>query len=108
MIIIFVGVMFAYNLCAGLLRAIGNSVMPLVFLLISSVLNVGLDLLFITQFNMGIQGAAIATVIAQGVSAILCFYYIYKNVLFCFLTKSILKLAGNYIKNWQGKVFRWD
>ena len=44
---------------------IGNSVMPLVFLLISSVLNVGLDLLFITQFNMGIQGAAIATVIAQ-------------------------------------------
>ena len=76
MITIFVGVMFAYNLCAGLLRAIGNSVMPLVFLLISSVLNVGLDLLFITQFNMGIQGAAIATVIAQGVSAILCFYYI--------------------------------
>lgn len=108
MITIFVGVMFAYNLCGWLLRAIGNSVMPLVFLLISSVLNVGLDLLFITQFNMGIQGAAIATVIAQGVSAILVFIIFIKNVLFCFLTKSILKLAGNYIKNWQGKVFRWD
>ena len=60
------------------LRAIGNSLMPLVFLLISSVLNVGLDLLFITQFDMGIQGAAVATVIAQGVSVILCLYYIYK------------------------------
>ena len=47
---IFVGVMFAYNLCAGLLRAIGNSVMPLVFLIISSIINVILDLLFITQF----------------------------------------------------------
>ncbi len=78
-ITIFVGVMFAYNLCAGLLRAIGNSLMPLVFLLISSVLNVGLDLLFITQFDMGIQGAAVATVIAQGVSVILCLYYIYKK-----------------------------
>ena len=62
MITIFVGVMFAYNLCAGLLRAIGNSVMPLVFLLISSVLNVGLDLLFITQFNMGIQGLMMSIV----------------------------------------------
>ena len=108
MITIFVGVMFAYNLCAGLLRAIGNSVMPLVFLLISSVLNVGLDLLFITQFNMGIQGAAIATVIAQEFRQFFVFIIFIKNVLFCFLTKSILKLAGNYIKNWQGKVFRWD
>ena len=50
MITIFVGVMFAYNLCAGLLRAIGNSVMPLVFLLISSVLNVGLD--FIIYYSI--------------------------------------------------------
>ena len=46
-------VMFAYNLCAGLLRAIGNSVMPLVFLLISSGLNVVLDLLFIARLGMG-------------------------------------------------------
>ena len=54
--------MFAYNLCAGLMRAIGNSVMPLVFLVVSSVLNIILDLVFITQLNMGVQGAAVATV----------------------------------------------
>ncbi|MBU5315704.1 MATE family efflux transporter [Clostridium bornimense] len=76
---IFVGVMFLYNLCAGVLRAIGNSIMPLVFLIVSSVLNIGLDILFITKFNMGIKGAAIATVIAQGISAIFCIIYIYKK-----------------------------
>ena len=59
-------VMFAYNLCAGLLRAIGNSFMPLVFLLLSSGLNILLDLLFIARMGMGVQGAAVATVISQG------------------------------------------
>ena len=54
-------VMFLYNLCAGLLRAIGNSVMPLVFLLISSALNVGLDLWFIAGVGMCVRGAAVAT-----------------------------------------------
>ena len=68
-------VMFMYNLCAGLLRAIGNSVMPLVFLLISSVLNVGLDLLFIMVFRWGVAGAAIATVAAQLISTVACFIY---------------------------------
>ena len=62
MITLFVGVMFAYNLCAGLLRAIGNSFMPLIFLIISSLLNIVLDILFITKFNMGIKGAAVATI----------------------------------------------
>lgn len=74
-----VGVMFAYNLAAGLLRAIGNSIMPLVFLMISSVLNIILDVCLITVFNMGIFGAAVATVIAQGISAVLCIIYIYKK-----------------------------
>lgn len=73
----FVGVMFLYNLCAGVLRAIGNSIMPLVFLIISSILNIVLDIVFITKLNMGIEGAAIATVIVQGVSAVLCIIYIY-------------------------------
>ena len=59
-IVLFIIVMFAYNLCAGLMRAIGNSVMPLVFLVVSSVLNIILDLVFITQLNMGVQGAAVA------------------------------------------------
>ncbi|MBE6051043.1 MAG: MATE family efflux transporter [Clostridium sp.] len=76
---LFVGIMFAYNLGAGLLRAIGNSFMPLVFLIISSALNIFMDILFITRFNSGIKGAAVATVIAQGISAILCIIYIYKK-----------------------------
>ena len=78
-IVLFIIVMFAYNLCAGLMRAIGNSVMPLVFLIISSMLNIILDLLFITQFDMGVAGAAIATVISQGISVILCLIYIMKK-----------------------------
>ena len=73
-------VMFAYNLCAGLLRAIGNSVMPLVFLLISSGLNVALDLLFIARMGMGVQGAAVATVLAQGVSVVFCVLYVWFRV----------------------------
>ena len=78
-ITIFIGVMFAYNLCAGLLRAIGNSMMPLVFLILSSLLNIALDFYFITQLSMGVQGAAVATVIAQGVSVLACLVYIWKK-----------------------------
>ena len=74
-----VGVMFLYNFCAGALRAIGNSMMPLVFLIISSVINIVLDIVLIANFGMGIRGAAIATVISQGVSGILCIIYIYKK-----------------------------
>lgn len=78
LITLFIGVMFAYNLLAGLLRAIGNSMVPLIFLILSSVLNIILDLYFITGLHMGIRGAAAATVIAQGISAILCAMYIAK------------------------------
>ena len=78
-LIAFAVVLFAYNLCAGLLRAIGNSVMPLLFLIVSSVLNIALDILFITQFGMGVRGAAAATVVAQGISAVLCIVYIFKK-----------------------------
>lgn len=76
-IVLFIIVMFAYNLCSGLMRAIGNSVMPLIFLMVSALLNVFLDIFFITSLNMGIKGAAIATVISQGVSVILCIIYIF-------------------------------
>jgi putative MATE family efflux protein len=78
-LIIFTIVLFTYNLCAGLLRAVGNSTMPLLFLVISSVLNIVLDILFITSFNMGVRGAAVATVTAQGISAVLCIVYIIKK-----------------------------
>lgn len=75
---LFIIVMFAYNLCAGLMRAIGNSIMPLVCLFVSSILNIFLDIVFIAQFHMGVMGTAIATVLAQGISVILCIVYIVK------------------------------
>jgi len=77
--IIFVGIgfTFIYNFISSILRSIGNSMMPLVFLAIASVLNIILDIVFILPFNMGVGGAAIATVIAQGVSAISIMIYFY-------------------------------
>ena len=88
-------VMFAYNLCAGLLRAIGNSVMPMVFLLISSGLNVALDLLFIAKLGMGVQGAAVATVISQGVSVVLCIFYVFAKVKILLPEKQHFKVGSH-------------
>lgn len=68
--------MMAYNLTASILRALGDSRTPLYFLIISSILNIVLDLLFILKFNMGVAGAGLATVLSQGTSAILCVIYI--------------------------------
>ncbi|MDE7297254.1 MAG: MATE family efflux transporter [Lachnospiraceae bacterium] len=68
-----------YNVLACILRALGDSRTPLYFLMISSLLNIGLDLLFITQFGLGVRGAALATVLSQGVSGVLCFVYIKKK-----------------------------
>ncbi len=69
----------AYNGCAGFLRAMGNSRTPLYFLILSSLLNLALDALFVILLRTGIAGAALATVIAQTVSAALCGAYIFKN-----------------------------
>ena len=73
---IFVAVTAFYNLSGGILRAKGNSFIPLIMLFISSVLNIILDIIFIGYIHMGVKGAAIATVIAQFVSAVLCITYI--------------------------------
>ena len=67
--------MMMYNLLACICRALGDSRTPLYFLILSSVLNVVLALVFIMQFGWGVPGSAIALVIAQGVSALLCFCY---------------------------------
>lgn len=79
--IIFMGIgfTFIYNFIASILRSIGNSVMPLIFLAIAAVLNIVLDIVFILPWNMGVAGAAIATVISQGVSAVaIILYFFYK------------------------------
>ena len=79
--IIFAGfcAIMAYNIFAAVLRAIGDSKTPLYFLIISSVLNIGLDLVFVITFGMGVAGVACATVISQTVSALLCFIYMKKK-----------------------------
>ena len=75
-----VAAMVFYNLFSSFLRAIGNSKMPLVFLILSAVLNIILDLVFIINFHMGVGGAAWATNVSQGVSAVLCALYIFAKV----------------------------
>lgn len=69
----------AYNMFAGILRAFGNSRTSLYFLIVSSLLNIGLDLLFVAVFSMGVAGAALATVIAQAVSAAFCGVYVFRH-----------------------------
>lgn len=67
-----------YNVFTGILNALGDSKRPLYYLILSSALNVGLDLLFIGVFHFGVGSAAVATAISQGVSALLCFLYLRK------------------------------
>ncbi|WMC91793.1 MATE family efflux transporter [Kineothrix sp. MB12-C1] len=76
--IIFLGIpaTYLYNLLSGIIRAMGDSKTPLVFLTISSVLNIVLDLIFILVFGMGVAGAAIGTVVSQTVSGIMCLLFI--------------------------------
>lgn len=80
-VVIFIGIptVFLYNMLSGIIRALGDSRTPVIFLLISSVINICLDLVFIINFNMGVAGAALATCISQAISGILCFVYIVKK-----------------------------
>lgn len=75
--VIFSGIIFkvAYNIINSVHRSLGNTITPLYFLIISTILNIGLDFLFIAKFNMGVSGAALATIISEGISAISCFIY---------------------------------
>lgn len=77
-----------YNVCSGVLRAMGDTVTPLIFLVISSLVNIGLDYLFILKFHTGAEGAAYATVISQILSVLLCFLYIWYRY-------PVLHLSGN-------------
>ncbi len=78
--ILFVGIagMSFYNILCGILRGLGDSVSALIYLVIACVINIVLDLLFVAVFHMGVSGVAYATVIAQAVSAILCFFKLRK------------------------------
>ena len=89
--------MILYNYCASLMRAIGNSQMPLIFLLCSAATNIGLDLLFIIVFHMATFGAALATVISQGLAVIPCIIYIYAKMPVLRPSASDWKLDGSTI-----------
>ncbi|WP_027624021.1 MATE family efflux transporter [Clostridium lundense] len=80
--IIFGGLIFSflYNFYSSVLRAIGDSKTPLIFLLISCILNAILCVVFVVVFGLGVAGSAIATVIAQGVSSALCILYVYNKI----------------------------
>ena len=67
-----VSTVIMYNICMSIMRALGDSLHPLYYLILSSIINVILDLLFVAVFDWGVAGAAVATVIAQGISVILC------------------------------------
>lgn len=81
----------SFNLLSNVIRALGDSRTPLFFLIIAVIINVVLDLIFIIYFGMGVEGAAIATVIAQVSSSVLCLVYIKKNA-FVTVTQKISNL----------------
>ncbi|MBR4027807.1 MAG: MATE family efflux transporter, partial [Lachnospiraceae bacterium] len=87
-----------YNILSGILRGMGDSFSALLYLLIATVLNIVLDLLFVAQFHMGVSGVALATAIAQGVSAIFCLWKLMHMGHIFELNKSHLKMKGRYIK----------
>ncbi|MDO5799336.1 MAG: MATE family efflux transporter [Eubacteriales bacterium] len=88
-----------YNLLSSILRALGNSKLPLLFLVISALLNIVLDLVFIVGFGMGAKGAAVATVIAQGVSGILCLLYIIAKIPILHLHREDLEVGSTIYYN---------
>lgn len=87
-----------YNLLASILRALGNSKVPLYFLILSALLNIVLDLVLIIVFRLGAPGAAYATVISQGVSGILCLIYIIKKIPMLHLERDDWRPKGHLLK----------
>lgn len=102
--IICAGIAFSvlYNIQASILRAIGNSVVPVVLLLFSSVVNIVLDYVLIVYGDMGVAGAAYATNISQGLSGILCLFYIIWKVPALHVEKRHFRLEGQYVRNQLG------
>ncbi len=97
-LVIFLGipVTYMYNLLSGIIRALGDSRHPVQFLIIASVVNIGLDLLFIIPLNMGIAGAALATVISQALAGIMCLVFIIRKIEILHLSKEDWTLDGSH------------
>lgn len=91
--VLMIGLVFqaVYNVIGAILRALGDSNTPLKFLIVATIVNTVLDVIFVAKFNMGVPGVAYATVIAQAVSCIVGFVYVYKKVPLMRITK------GNFV-----------
>ena len=102
----YIGIIYAglpvtilYNMLATIARALGDSKTPLYFLVLSSVLNIILDYVFVAILPFGVAGAAYATVLAQAVSAVLCLVYVWKKFTIIHYTKKDAIIKGNSIYN---------
>lgn len=104
LLILFIGVggLAFYNILSGVLRGLGDSMSALAYLLVSTVINIILDLLFVAKLGMGVNGVALATVIAQAVSALLCLIRLMKMKELFDLKLSYMKLKKKY----TGKIIR--
>lgn len=97
-VVIFAGIpaIMLYNILSAYLRSLGDSITPVIFLVLSAGLNIGLDLLFIVTFHWGVFGAAFATVLSQAVSGILCLILIIKKFNLLHLKREDWKLDWGY------------
>ena len=100
LIIIFIGIPFTvlYNLSAGILRSLGDSKSPFLFLAISTIINIIGDLVCILVFGMGVEGAAISTIVAQAISGICCVIYMKKRFTILKLDRQEEKLSAHRMK----------
>lgn len=98
--VVLLGMCFTFlcNFFTSLLRALGNSVAPLLFLGVSTLLNIGLDLLFVLNFGLGVAGAAWATVIAQGVSAACIVCYALRRASFLVPARRHLRMRAEIVR----------
>lgn len=98
--IVFLGMIFTYlyNFFSNTLRSIGDSRTPLLFLIVSSLLNIALDILFVVVLGVGVPGAAIATVLSQAVSSILCLIYINRSIPLLHISREELVLDKGLLK----------
>ena len=102
--VIFLGipVTYLYNLLAGIIRALGDSKTPVYFLILSSVINIVLDIVSIGVLHMGVAGPAWATVISQGASGLLCLFYMIKKFEILHIQKDEWAYDGSYVKTLCG------
>ncbi len=102
-IILFMIFTAAYNLCAAVLRALGDTIRPLIFLAVATVINVGLDLLFVGGLKLDVKGAAYATVVAQAISFVCCLIYIIKKCPELHLKRNDFVADGGMIRDLLGQ-----